>query len=133
MYGDVLANRIMRADDDRAGLFGHVDVLRHAAQYGASKTRQSHPACPALNDHVAFQDAPATDDDARLDDRQRTDLDIGPENGLRTDQRDGGGCSWPKPHCWGRSLDAPFSCQRKWDCPLYCRRAGPCACQTRVL
>ena len=90
MHGDVLANGVAGADDDGAGMLGHVDVLRQAAQHVPSETRQFSPKRgAALNRHVAFQDTPAADPHPRFNHAKRTDLDPVAQGGFRADQGQG--------------------------------------------
>ena len=85
-------NVLPAADHDRAGVLGHVDVLRHATQDRAVRDAAIlAQRGAALDRDVALQDTPAADPHPRLDHAQGTDLDIRAEGGLGADLTPTGG------------------------------------------
>ena len=86
MDGDVFAEGVAVADNHPPRLFGHVDVLRHAAEDDAFADVVFRAEGGSFLDYrAAFEDAARTERSTRLDDAKRTDAHVRGNLGRRAD------------------------------------------------
>ena len=77
MNGHVLAHRVVRAEDDAAGVVGDMDVLGQPAEHGALEDVIVGPQDGSLLEcHAAFQDAAGTYHHVLVHQTKRADLDV---------------------------------------------------------
>jgi hypothetical protein len=85
VYGDVLPHRVVCADDQRAELFGHLQVLRKTPQHGPlAHVAMGTQSRPGFDTGPGFQPAAFSNDYVRFDGAEWSDLNIPAEFSGRT-------------------------------------------------